>query len=254
MVGVYKFIVTRMTTPDSSPRPAGDDRNLVLVDPATPAPSFEETLQLFWIKHSKTVIAICAVILAGIVGKGAVEYYQVQREKGIAADYVAAKSDEQLKAFIASHDDHQLAGVGWLRLADTAYTAGRYADAQANYAKASAVLKTGALAGRAALGAAISQVMAGKAGDGEAALKALADDAAQLKPIRSEAAYHLATTLLDAGKTTEVAKILEQCLSLDPTSAWAQRAMALRATLPASTVEAAVKPATEGGVSFSPKS
>lgn len=254
MVVVYKFIVTCMTTPDSSPRPAGADRNLVVVDPATAAPSFEETLQLFWIKHSKTVIAVCAVILVGIVGKGAIEYYQVQREKGIAADYVAAKSDEQLKGFIASHADHQLAGVGLLRLADAAYSAGRYADALGSYDKAAAVLKTGALAGRASLGAAVSQILAGKVADGEAALRKLADDGAQLKPIRSEAAYHLATTLLDAGKTADVAKILEQCLSLDPTSAWAQRAMALRATLPASVVEAAVKPTVDGGVSFAPKS
>ena len=41
-----------------------------------------------------------------------------------------------MKAFASEYPTHALAGVAWLRVADEAYTAGAYAEAQAGYAKA----------------------------------------------------------------------------------------------------------------------
>src|SRR5471032_1018138 len=51
----------RMTTPatPSSPKPAGDDRNLVAVDENYVAMSFEDKLQIFWKKNGTGVLALC---------------------------------------------------------------------------------------------------------------------------------------------------------------------------------------------------
>jgi hypothetical protein len=60
---------SRMSTPatPSAPKPAGDDRKLVSVDENYIAPSFEDKLHLFWEKNGKVVLALCVVVLLGIV-------------------------------------------------------------------------------------------------------------------------------------------------------------------------------------------
>jgi hypothetical protein len=82
----------------------------------------------------------------------------------------------------------------------------------------------------------MAKIAAGKAADGETALKSLAGDAAQLKGIRAEAAYHLASLAADAGRADDVKKFSDQVAQIDPASPWTQRVMALRASLPATPV------------------
>lgn len=229
-----------MSTPatPASPKPAGDDRNLVAVD-ATTATSFEDRMHLFWEKNGTAVLTLCGLVLVGILAKGGWDYLAKQKELGVEKDYAAASTADQLKAFAASHTGHTLAGIALLRVADEAYTAGKTADAIPAYEKALAELKTGPLAARAKLGRALSKLAAGKTAEGTADLKQLADNAAEAKIVRVEASYHLASLAAEAGNAADVQKLSEQIMKLDPQSPWTQRAFSLRASLPAPKAEAA---------------
>src|SRR3978361_505350 len=118
-------------------------------------PPFDEKLHLFWQKNSRTVYALCAVVLLAIIARGVYDFYERQREADIEASYAAANTPEKMKGFIAEHPGHTLAGVGALGLADTAYSAHDYVEAQAEYERAASALKTGPFAGRARIGAAV---------------------------------------------------------------------------------------------------
>jgi len=241
-----------MTTPatPSDPQPAGDDRNLIKVDKNYVAPSFEDWLHRVW-NNNRTGIAIgCGLILLVVLGKGVWELYESRREAGIEQDYAMAATPEKLKAFAGAHPTHALSGLAELRLADDAYVAGRFAEAIVAYDQAVAALKEGPLAARAQLGGAIAKLQAGKTADGESTLKQLSHDGSQLKGIRAEATYHLASFAADAGKADDVVKYSDQLMQLDPASTWTQRALALRSNL--LTVGVAPHKAAVPGVLFNP--
>ena len=218
-------------TPSSEPKPAADDRNLVAVDPQS-AVTFADQLQLFWEKNGNAVLMLCGLIILGVIAKGGWEYMARQKQLEIETAYAAATTPDQLKAFAASHSDHILAGVAQLRMADDAYVAGKFADALSGYEKAQAVIKNGPLAARTRLGHAMAKIQSGKTAEGSVELKQLANDANQLKAIRTESSYQLASLAAEAGDSAEVQKISDQLMQMDPSSAWAQRAFMLRASMP----------------------
>jgi hypothetical protein len=231
-----------MSTPatPSSPNPAGDDRNLVAVDAATAA-TFEDKLQLFWNKNRTIVLGLCGLVLVGIIAKGGLDYLAAQKNIEVGNAYAAATTPEQLKAFAAANSSHVLGGIAQLRMADDAYAAGKSADAVAGYDKALAVLKDGPLVARAKLGLALAKVQAGKGAEAATELKQLADDAKLLKAVRAEAAFHLTGLAVESGNAAEAQKYVDQLNTLDPMGPWSQRAVSLRATLPATPAPAAPK-------------
>jgi tetratricopeptide (TPR) repeat protein len=229
-----------MTTPPQNSSSSGDDRNLVPVDENYLAPTFEDRLGLFWAKHSRTVLAACAVVLGAIVFKGAYEIIAARREKAVSADYAAATTDAQLKTFATDHGTHVLGGLAQLRLADQAYAAGNHAEARSLYEKAVSILKDDTFGQRARLGAAVAAVLAGAVTEGESSLKQIAADLKLGRMVRSEAAYHLAGLAASAGRTDEAVRLIEQVISIDADGQWAERASMLRATLPASAPTASV--------------
>ena len=226
----------------STPSPAGDDRNLVPVD-ATTAVSFEDKLQLFWKRNRTAILGLCVAIAVAILAKGGWDYYARQKELDVEKAYSAATTTDQLKAFSVAHPNHALGGIAQLRIADEAYAAGKSADAIAGYDKAIGVLKNGPLAARAKLGRALAKVQAGKAPEATTELKQIADDAVQFKAIRAEAAYHLTSLAVEARNGAEAQKFVDQLNQIDPMGAWAQRAVMLRATLPATPAPAETPPA-----------
>lgn len=232
-----------MTTPatPSQPTPAGDDRNLVAVDANYASPMLEDKLHTFWKKNGTAVIVLCALVLVGIIAKGGWDYMAAQKEADVQKDYAAATTPEKLKAFAAAHADHTLGAVAQLRLADDAYAAGKAAEAVTGYEQVVTLLKTGPLATRAKLGAAMSKIASGKTAEGETALKALANDSAEAKGVRVESAYQLASLAADAGRADDVKKYSDLVAQIDPASPWTQRAMSLRSTLPTAPASAAVE-------------
>ena len=237
--------MSKSATP-STPSPAGDDRNLVSLD-ATTAVTFEDKLQLFWKRNRTVVLGFCIAVLLAILAKGAWDYFARQKELEIESAYAAATTPEQLKAFSAAHARHALGGVAQLRVADQAYAAGKSADAIAGYEKATEILKSGPLASRARLGRALAKAQAGKTSEASAELKQIAEDANQFKALRAEATYHLTSLAVDAGNATDAQKFVDQLNQIDPMGAWAQRAVMLRATLPATPAPAAAASAPASG-------
>lgn len=226
------------TTPPASVPPPGDDRNLVQVDESYLAPSFEDKVQHFWGKHRSLIVGGCVVVLAVILARGGVAWWQERQNAAVAAAYAEAKDDAGLKAFVAAHGGTDLAGVAYLQLADRAFTAGDFSSATTNYNLARAILGDSPLAGRLALGLAITQIKSGETDAGQAALQALADDATATPAIRAEAAYHLASLAATAGDRGRVAVLADRISTIEPDSSWSQRATILLTTLPATSAGA----------------
>lgn len=232
-----------MSAAPSNPTPAGDDRKFVVVDD-TNSVTFEDKLQLFWKKNGTAVLILCGLVLVGILGKGGYEYMQAQKEKDVEQEYAAATTPDALKTFASAHAGHPLAGVAQLSIADQAYAAGKWADAQTAYDVAASTLKTGPLATRAQFGRAMARLQAGKNAEATTDLQQIANDSTLTKEIRSEALYDLTSLAVDAKDNDGAKKYSEQALSVEPQGMWAKRAMMLRLTLPGATPPAPAPAAT----------
>jgi hypothetical protein len=202
--------------------------------PAEPAalPNFEAKLHDFWQKNRNAIFAVCAAALLTVAARGGWQLFTAQREKSIAADYVAATTPEKLHDFAHEHQGSTLAGVAHLRLADDEYAAGNYTDAIVDYTQAATALAGTPFAGRAQLGTAIAKIQAGSATDGEAQLKQIADDLTMLKAVRAEAAYNLTSAAADEGRGDDAKKFAAQVQQIDPDGLWAKRALGLTANQP----------------------
>lgn len=198
---------------------------------ALPAGDFAEELQIFWYTHRKWIILSCTAIFLGIICVGAFRVYREQRDAAIARAYAAAGNVEKQRQFAIENSAHPLAAVVWLKLADEAYTAGRYADAVGFYEKATDALKEDPLLGRSKLGLGMARILSGKAAEGEKVLKSLAEDTKTFKALRSEAAYHLLTGAIEIKQVDTAKKYAELLQQIDPSSLWAQRAVVLMAGL-----------------------
>jgi hypothetical protein len=194
-------------------------------------PSFEEQFHVFWQKNGTRVLAFCGAVALGIVAVYGYQAYQAGVDQGIGEKYAAAETTSQLQAFITANPNHQLAGVAQLRIADESYSAGKYAEAIAAYDRAIGMLPAGPFGARARLGAAMARISGGRTAEGEEALKKIAADSSQMNPLRAEATYQLFSLAQASGRNDEANKYLEQVFQLAPSSPWAQRAMAMRATV-----------------------
>jgi hypothetical protein len=232
-----------MSATPSDPKTAADGQPVAAAD-NHPALTFGDNLHQLWTKHGNLIAAACVVILLAILGKGGWDFYQAQREAAIEGDYAAATTPDKLKTFAAANPGHVLAGVAQLQLADGDYAAARFAEAQADYDQAAATLKTGPFAARAQFGSAMAKLAAGKTTEAEAALKQFSNDATQMKGIRAEATYRLASLAAEAGRSDDVAKLSDQLMQIDPSSPWTQRALQLRSSLPVA-APVTPKPTTE---------
>ncbi len=197
--------------------------------PVAGEPGLEVAAQAFWEKNRTLILGLCIAALLAIIGYKGWEYFAAEHELSVRADYAkAGERPEQLAAFAAANPDHELAGVAYLRVADAKYAAGDFRAALENYGKAAASLKVPAMAGRARLGAAMSQLSGGDKAAGEAALKAIAGDISLLKGTRAEADYHLATLAYEAGNAAEIARLGVEINKIDGTSMWAERVATLQ--------------------------
>jgi len=209
-------------------------------DDKTPVePPFDEQLRIFWEKNHNALYLACALVVLAIVGRYVYETLAAQRETGIEAAYAVATTPAKLQAFARDNASHPLAGAAYLKLADDACDAGNFAEAVINYGKAAAVLPGTPFATRALLGKAICQIQSGKTTEGTAVLRQLAEDAAQLRAVRGEAAYHLASLAFEAGDFGGVVKLTDLIMQLDTGGLWAQRSLLLRARTPVPVAAAA---------------
>ena len=198
----------------------------------------EEHLRTFWEKNRNVIYVGCAAVILAILARGGYEEVVARREAGIESAYAAATTPEKLQAFVRDHYRHPLAGAAYLQLADQAYAASRFDAAQGDYEAAASVLTGTPFAARATLGQGICLLTAGKTAEGTAILKRLAEDTTLLDAVRCEAAYHLASQAFGNGAFDQVLKYTDLIMQADASSIWAQRALLLRARMPASATPA----------------
>jgi predicted negative regulator of RcsB-dependent stress response len=220
-------------------KPAGDNRNLVLVDEHYAAPGLEDHLRLFWEKYARLILTVILAVAIIIVGRGFYRVMLERRAEAVQAAYAAATTESQLQDFIAANPIDPLAGVAQLRLADGAYLAGNFSVAAAGYTKTLPLLAGTLLAPRAQLGIAVSQLQSGEKATATAALTQIADAGNLPKAIRAEAAYDLAVLAAAAGQTNEVIRLTVQIATIDPTSQFAERVSELTSHLSAPAPDAA---------------
>jgi len=200
--------------------------------PAEIQVSFEQSLMQAWQRYGNLIYVVCAIVAAGILGKGGWDYIIAQKELGIRHDFAECKTPDAFRAFATKHPGHPLAAAADLRVADEAYASGHFADATAAYDKAAAELPAGPFQARARMGLAMAQAQSGRTTDAETGLRQILGDANQLKAIRCEAGYHLAVLAVGAGRAAEVQSLAEQLMQIDPTSPFAERTFALRSEMP----------------------
>ena len=208
-------------------------------------PPFEEQLRAIWEKkENRTAVFVgCAVVILMILGWYGYKALAAQRENEIESTYSAAVSPARLRAFAQEHPGHPLAGVACLKLADDACAAGNYAAAIGDYDKAAAALPGTPFGSRALLGKAVCQIRSDKIAEGMAALRRLADDTAQFKAVRCEAAYHLASLAFDTGDYAEVTRLADLVMQLDTGGVWAKQVIQLRLHVPAAAASGPAAPA-----------
>jgi predicted negative regulator of RcsB-dependent stress response len=208
-------------------------------------PPFEEQLRALWDKKENrtTVFVGCLVVALVILGWYGYKALAAQREAEVESAYSTAVTPVQMRVFAQDNQGHPLAGAAHLKLADEAYAAGNYAAAIADYEKVVETLPGTPFASRALLGKAMCEVRSEKITEGMAALRQLADDVAQRKAVRCEAAFHLATLEFDAGSFDDVTKLTDLIMQLDTGGVWAQRATQMRLHLPAAAAPGPVAPA-----------
>src|SRR5438874_2378723 len=116
-----------MTTPPSAQNQTKDQSAIVI------EAGFEIALQTFWEKNRSLILLVCVAALLVIIGREGWQYFTIQHELGVRADYAkAADRPEQLAAFAGANSGHALAGVAYLRLADGKYAAGDFRAAAEN--------------------------------------------------------------------------------------------------------------------------
>ena len=211
-------------------------------------PPFEEQIRQIWEKkeNRNAIYFGCVIVVVLILGWYGYKALAAQHEAEIEAAYAAAATPARLRAFAQENSGHPLAGAAYMKMADDAYTAGNYTEAAANYDKAAAALPGTSFATRALFGKTMSQIRSGKAPEATAMLRQLAEDTSQLKAMRCEAAYHLASLAFDDGNFGDVVKFTDLVLQLDPAGmqadsgfSWAKRAFLLRSRVPASVAASA---------------
>jgi len=191
-------------------------------------PGFEEKLHQFWERNRTLLVALCAVVLLVILGRGITEYLAGQKMQAVQAAYALADSPEKLQQFADDNAGHELAAVAWVQIADAAYADGKGAAAIESYKKAVEALEDGPLADRALLGLAMSQIMAGKNTEGVDSLEVLEMADGVTSGVRVEAAYHLARLAHSNNDAETVKTHIDQIMQIDPVSPWAQRVISLQ--------------------------
>jgi len=211
-----------MSNSDRSHSPA------VTGDETPITPGFEEKLHQFWERNRTLLVALCAVVVLVILGRGITEYLAGQKMQAVQAAYALADSPEKLQQFADDNAGHELAAVAWVQIADAAYAGGQGAAAIESYKKAVEALEDGPLADRAALGLAMSQLKVGKNAEGVGSLEVLETSDDVISGVRVEAAYHLARLAHSNNDAEMVKSHIDQIMQIDPASPWAQRVISLQ--------------------------
>lgn len=213
--------------PDNSRQkpPAGDDRNLVIVDEDFAQADSEDRLWLFWERNRDRLVSGTVAVVMGLVAWFAVQAWISSQAESLRAAYAEVKDDAGRAAFAAEHPGETLAAVALLEVADNLKTAGKPAIA-AYDAAASAAEAAGsnpavhAIGWRARLYAGLLAQDAGTA-DAKTRLAQVADATTAPDALRGPAMLALArAALAQADATTARSWLDKMDRQLGPNHPW----------------------------------
>ena len=194
--------------------PAGDDRNLVVVDEDFVNADAEDRLWLFWERNQGVIVKSTVAVVVGILGYLAFFFWNESRREALGEEFTACQDEAARRAFAARHAGEPLAAVALTDVADELKRAGKFADAAKAYDEArrlaglvSPAPAVAALAARARLYAALCRLEAGDATAAKA-LAEVADDDAAAETLRGFAMLTLANLAVAKGDTAEATKWL----------------------------------------------
>jgi hypothetical protein len=194
--------------------PAGDDRNLVVVDEDFVNADAEDRLWLFWERNQGVIVKATVGIVTGILAFLAYFFWNESRREALGAEFTACQDEAARRAFAGRHPGEALAVVALTDVADDLKKAGKFADAAKAYDEANRLAglagkapAIAALGTRARLYAGLCRLEAGEAG-ADKAVAAVADDANAPETLRGFAMLTLANLAVAKGDSAEAAKWL----------------------------------------------
>ena len=117
--------------------PASDERKTVILDEDLEGVDLEDRVWLYWKRNRNFIIFTIVAAFAIVIGVQGWKMYKASSSDTLAAAYAAANTPEKLAEFAKAHSGTTLAGVAQLQNADTAFNAGKFADAQKLYSEKS---------------------------------------------------------------------------------------------------------------------
>lgn len=194
--------------------PAGDDRNLVVVDEDFANADAEDRLWLFWERNKGVIVRGTTAVVVGIIAYLAYFFWNESRREALGEEFTACQDEAARRAFASRHPGEALAAVALIDVADDLKKAGKFADAAKAYDEADRLAgqagKTPAvraLGTRARLYAGLCRIEAGEAG-ADKAIAAVADDADAPETLRGFAMLTLAHLAVAKGDAAEASKWL----------------------------------------------
>ncbi len=190
--------------------PASDERKTVILDEDLEGVDLEDRVWLYWKRNRNFIIFTIVAAFAIVIGVQGWKMYKASSGDTLAAAYAAANTPEKLAEFAKAHSGTALAGVAQLQNADTAFNAGKFADAQKLYSEAAKNLGEETLAGRAKIGMAMSAISAGDSAKGMEALEKVYKEGSVYS---AQAGYLLGLAKVQNGKVDEAKNLFKEISS-----------------------------------------
>jgi hypothetical protein len=187
--------------------------------PASP----EDRLKAAWERNGNLVYIVLGVLAAAVLAKGGLDYYSAQKELTTQQDYAACSAADMLRAFADSHRGHPLAGwpsSGWPTWPTSP---GQVRGGGHGLRPGVADLPQGRSSPAPSWGWPWPRPSREGRTDAEAGLRQILGDDEQLKAIRCEAAYHLASLEVSQGRRARSRSLTDQLMQIDPSSPFAER-------------------------------
>ncbi|MDR0534940.1 MAG: hypothetical protein LBG65_01055 [Puniceicoccales bacterium] len=227
----------------------GDDRNLVLVDQDFGQPDFEDRMFLFWVRNKALILGVAGVAIVASVGAiifKAVARHRLETLQNAYTTAVAAGKPEALLAFSRENAGQPLARVAAIEAGDKYFGEKKYDEAAKAYAIAGGSAGAGAgenvsavFSGRAALGAAFSELYALRKDAATKAFVAIQNTPAHPAGVRGQALLSLAILAVEADDLAAARKWLDTMdRTLPANDPWLMARASLLEQVPALTVQA----------------
>jgi len=197
-----------------------------------PGADAEERFNEFWRENGTSIFVSIAIGAVIVLGMQTWRYIGERREEATQKAFAAADSSEKLLSFAVDHKDHALAGAAYFNVANSEYAAGQYLQAGEHYNLAKDRLAGSPFYERAALGAAMSEMLGGRTEQAVASLTAIMNTPDFLEITRAEAAFNLALHYVKVQDFKALATVCDLADSLDEKDMYAAMTRNMREQIP----------------------